>query len=285
MHTASRKLATPILHPVGMSCVGWLLFLCSAALYCVLFNQLVLLTTESFTNAFVWSASHYAHWLVLTPALFWLLSKLEPPATSRRYRMISAYLGVVLLTLLVAVSCRVVMLSFAPLSPPLLGMLITVLPQQMVVLTMILLIWQLLMSILQPKPHRLPEENPASVSANKQPCLPSVEHTVLVTKGQGECLIQWSQVDCISAAGNYVELMVKQETYLLRATMKQIEQRLPATDFIRIHRCHIINLQAIAQIIGLPAGNATVNLRCGRVLPLSKSYKSQLKTYKLNTQP
>jgi two-component system LytT family response regulator len=246
---------------------------------------LVLLTSESFANAFVWSASHYAHWLVLTPALLWLLSKLEPPATPRPYRAISAYLGVIVLALLVAVSCRVVMLSFAPLSQPLLAMLITALPQQMVVLTMILLIWQLLMFISQPKAHRLLEDNPASVPAREQPCLPSIEHTVLVTKGQGECLIQWSQVDCISAAGNYVELMVQQETYLLRATMKQIAQRLPATDFIRIHRCHIVNLQAIAQIIGLPAGNANVNLRCGRVLPLSKSYKSQLKTYKLNTQP
>jgi hypothetical protein len=283
MQTTNKIFALPWLHPVGVSCVGWLVFLCSAALYCVLFNQLVLLTTASFANAFVWSASHYAHWLVLTPALFWLLPKIHQLATVRSYRTITAYLSLVLLTLLLALCCRVVMLSLAPVSEPVLALFIMELPQQMMVLTMVLLLWQLLQLISHPALPRLLVSTPAQVAAIEPPDQPVIEDTVLVTKGQGECLIQWKQVDCISAAGNYVELIVKQETYLLRATMKQIEQRLPATHFIRIHRCHIVNLQAIAQIIGLPAGNANVNLRSGRVLPLSKSYKSQLKAYKLNT--
>ena len=121
---------------------------------------------------------------------------------------------------------------------------------------------------------------PLVISVPIKASVPPLPDTVLVSKGQSECLIRWQAVDVISAAGNYVELCCHQQSYLLRATMKQVEQRLPRTDFVRIHRCHIVNISAIARISALPGGNGTVSLQNGQVLPLSKGYKQSLRLHK-----
>jgi DNA-binding LytR/AlgR family response regulator len=157
--------------------------------------------------------------------------------------------------------------------------LVNELPEQALVLTVVLLFWALQQQLSSGRsksaiqaatPIQLPETSP----------VPSAEETVLVSKGQNECLIRWRAVDFISTAGNYVELFCDNETYLLRATMKQVEQRLPTADFVRIHRCHIVNISVIKRIETLPAGNGSVSLHGGQVLPISKGYKQLLRLHK-----
>ncbi|SEB00959.1 LytR/AlgR family response regulator transcription factor [Alkalimonas amylolytica] len=255
---------------IGFPLAGWGMFLCAAALYCIMFNQIVLLNTESFLNALLWSLKQYVHWLLLTPLLFMVLPLVFQARLVR--------CAILLIALAVALLSRVIPVLHTSSLSSWPAALIDALPEQAVVLTVVVLCWQL-----QQRFSSNERQADRPVTSPGTPCQPKPEQTVLVTKGQGECLIRWSSVDFISAAGNYVELSSNQETYLLRATMKQLEQRLPAGDFIRIHRCHIVNLAAIDRIATQPAGNGSVSLRGGTVLPLSKSYKPLLRTCKFTT--
>jgi DNA-binding LytR/AlgR family response regulator len=98
----------------------------------------------------------------------------------------------------------------------------------------------------------------------------------LVSKGRDECLIQVDRIECISAAGNYVDIYVGDQTYLMRATMKQVEGLLPPAKFVRVHRSHIANREQIDRIKTHASGNGSVHLRCGKAVSISKKYKQRL---------
>src|SRR5690606_29775863 len=95
-----------------------------------------------------------------------------------------------------------------------------------------------------------------------------------------QCLIQIDRIECVSAAGNYVELIERGQRYLTRATLKQLEDLLPGDEFIRIHRSHLVRRDEIERIKSQPSGNGTVQLRGGWVLPMSKRYKQALQRYR-----
>ncbi|OBP15756.1 hypothetical protein A5320_10730 [Rheinheimera sp. SA_1] len=260
---------------IALSLAGWSVFICAAAFYCILFNQLVLLSPESYLNSLLWSLKHYAGWLVLTPLLLIVLAKSKQRRLQRSVWSVSCSAA----ALLLALSIRVIFELQSGAESRWVSALVNELPEQALVLTVVLLFWALQQQLSSGRtksaiqaatPIQLPETSP----------VPSAEETVLVSKGQNECLIRWRAVDFISTAGNYVELFCDNETYLLRATMKQVEQRLPTADFVRIHRCHIVNISVIKRIETLPAGNGSVSLHGGQVLPISKGYKQLLRLHK-----
>jgi hypothetical protein len=109
---------------------------------------------------------------------------------------------------------------------------------------------------------------------------PQLPATLLVNKGADQCLIQINRIECVSAAGNYVEIIERGQRYLMRAPLKQVEDLLPSGEFIRIHRSHLVRLDQIERIKSLPSGNGTVQLRGGQVLPMSKRYKQALQRYR-----
>jgi hypothetical protein len=64
----------------------------------------------------------------------------------------------------------------------------------------------------------------------------------LVVKSGGRIFfVRTDEIDWIDAAGNYVRLHVKGDSYLFRETMTAMEARLDHSRFVRIHRSHIVN--------------------------------------------
>ncbi|WP_164852381.1 LytR/AlgR family response regulator transcription factor [Rheinheimera riviphila] len=261
---------------ITWSLVGWSVFICAAALYCILFNQLVLLSPESYLNSLLWSLKHYAGWLVLTPLLLMGFAKIKWPGRSQQMLWTGLYCTA---ALSIALCFRLVFEQQHAADLRWTAVVVNELPEQVLILTLVLLLRVLQQHRYAARSLPTPPAETA-VQLPDTPAQPAAEETVLVSKGQSECLIRWHAIDFISAAGNYVELFCNHETYLLRATMKQVELRLPATDFIRIHRCHIVNISVIQRIETLPAGNGSVRLQCGQVLPISKAYKQRLRLHK-----
>lgn len=83
--------------------------------------------------------------------------------------------------------------------------------------------------------------------------------------------IQW-----VEAAGNYVELHVGAETYMLRSTMKEIEKRLGSDEFARIHRSTIIRKNLITGINPALNGDKIVTLEGGEDFRFSRRYRQNL---------
>jgi two-component system LytT family response regulator len=85
-------------------------------------------------------------------------------------------------------------------------------------------------------------------------------------------------VDWVRAAGNYVELHARGETYLVRNTLARAAAHLPTPPFLRTHRAVVVNADRIVHIETLATGEHSVVLRDGTRLPLSRRYRRRLPT-------
>jgi LytTr DNA-binding domain len=99
----------------------------------------------------------------------------------------------------------------------------------------------------------------------------------LVKKLGKEFLLPANEVEWLQAWGNYVNLRVRGRDYPLRTTMNEIETRLDATTFIRVHRSYIVNLDFVETIEPLDSGDARANMRDGEKVAVSRRYRDKLR--------
>jgi two-component system, LytTR family, response regulator len=89
-------------------------------------------------------------------------------------------------------------------------------------------------------------------------------------------LVKTSDIDWIEAADNYVNLHAGKEAHLHRETMTALEQKLPASKFLRISRSIIVNIDRIKELQPMFHGDYTVILQNGTKLTLSRGYRDAL---------
>ncbi|WP_373516946.1 LytR/AlgR family response regulator transcription factor [Pricia sp.] len=74
----------------------------------------------------------------------------------------------------------------------------------------------------------------------------------------------------VEADRNYCKIKTGATAYLLSSTLKTMEEKLPASQFIRVHRSYIVNIPKLDVV-------AEGHLEIGRkVIPLSKTHKELL---------
>jgi len=88
--------------------------------------------------------------------------------------------------------------------------------------------------------------------------------------------VPYADVDWIEAAGNYVRLHAGDATHLLRSTMHAVEELLAGSQFVRIHRSTIVNIERIRELRPTFAGDYVVILRNDQRLTLSRTYRTVL---------
>jgi two-component system LytT family response regulator len=89
-------------------------------------------------------------------------------------------------------------------------------------------------------------------------------------------LVKISDIDWIEAADNYVNLHTGKESHLHRETMSSLEQKLPASKFLRISRSTMVNVDRIKELQPMFHGDYTVILQNGTKLSLSRGYREAL---------
>ena len=87
-------------------------------------------------------------------------------------------------------------------------------------------------------------------------------------------IVEIDNIDWLESAGNYVNIHLGKESYLMRATMREMEQRLKVVSFARAHRKVIVNLSRIKEIWWRGYGDAVIVLNNGVQLPLSRRYRN-----------
>lgn len=102
-----------------------------------------------------------------------------------------------------------------------------------------------------------------------------LERLVIKTNGR-IFFLKTDEIDWISAEGNYVNLHVKKESYLLRETISNLESQLDPQRFARIHRSQIVNLDRIRELRHWSHGEYQIILHSGEELMLSRSYREKL---------
>jgi two-component system LytT family response regulator len=117
-------------------------------------------------------------------------------------------------------------------------------------------------------------EPPATLSEPRGGRKP-LERVTIKTAGR-VFLLKTGDIDWIEAAGNYLRLHAGAATHLLRETMNNLESRLDAERFWRIHRSTIVNVDRIHELQPLFHGDYVVILQDGTELTLSRTYRRNL---------
>jgi two-component system, LytTR family, response regulator len=99
----------------------------------------------------------------------------------------------------------------------------------------------------------------------------------LVVKTGGRVVfLRTEDIDWVEASGNYVRLHVGGDAHLLRESMKNMERRLDASTFVRIHRSAIVNVDRIRELEPWFHGEYIVILRDGTRLTSSRIFSDRL---------
>jgi two-component system, LytTR family, response regulator len=78
----------------------------------------------------------------------------------------------------------------------------------------------------------------------------------------------------IGAEGNYVRLHTESSSYLLRESMRNLEESLDPNLFLRVHRCAFVNAESIERV----SGNL-IHLTNGSEVVLGPSYRRRLRSF------
>ena len=101
----------------------------------------------------------------------------------------------------------------------------------------------------------------------------------LVIKSSGRIyFVRTAEIDWCEAAGNYVRLHVGPQTHLVRGTMGYIESQLDPTQFVRVHRSTIVNVDRIQELRSSFNGEYVILLHDKTRLTLSRGYRDGLQT-------
>lgn len=89
-------------------------------------------------------------------------------------------------------------------------------------------------------------------------------------------IVPIAEVLRLSASGNYVELHTRERRHLVRATLSRLALRLDPTEFLRVHRSHLVRADFIAATAPRAHGDLALTLRDGTELLLSRRYRALL---------
>jgi len=87
------------------------------------------------------------------------------------------------------------------------------------------------------------------------------------------------EIDWIESAGNYVQIHTPDDSYLLRETMINMEEKLNPDVFFRVHRSTIINLNKVKELEQWFHGDYQITMKNGKKLTLSRNYKELLQRF------
>lgn len=100
------------------------------------------------------------------------------------------------------------------------------------------------------------------------------EDAVWVPENGGFRRIDSMLVDKIAAEGDYIRIYSQGQSWMLHETMKSVARRLPAADFIRIHRSTIVRFQFINRVVR-EDGHWIAHLLDGTKAPVARSHVLQ----------
>jgi two-component system LytT family response regulator len=100
---------------------------------------------------------------------------------------------------------------------------------------------------------------------------------IVARRGRAVTFIAPAAVDWIDASGNYLRIHVSGATHMLRGTMADLQRRLDARQFLRIHRSAIVNVDRIQQVQPSGHGEYVVTLTGGVRLKSSRTQSAKLR--------
>lgn len=97
-----------------------------------------------------------------------------------------------------------------------------------------------------------------------------------IRDGQRTVRVDLATLRWVDAAGDYMCIHTDAGTLVLRATMRELEERLDPRQFPRVHRSTLVNAARVVALRPHTNGEQFLALDCGHELKLSRSYRDRL---------
>jgi two-component system, LytTR family, response regulator len=100
----------------------------------------------------------------------------------------------------------------------------------------------------------------------------------IAVRGDGAVtFVLTDELDWAEVVEDYVRLHTAGKTHLLRETMTELERRLPAHKFVRIHRSYLVNVERVREIQPWTKGDYVLILHDGTKLVSGRTYRERVR--------
>lgn len=99
---------------------------------------------------------------------------------------------------------------------------------------------------------------------------------VAVSSAGRVLFVKTSEIDWLESEGNYVMLHVGPKRHLLRESMSAMADKLDPQQFVRLHRCAIVNVERIRELSPWSRGEQAIVLHDGTQLTIGRTFRPQL---------
>ena len=103
---------------------------------------------------------------------------------------------------------------------------------------------------------------------------PVADHWLVADRGEMR-RVPLAEVECVTAADNYIELHSATATWLDRTTLAAFLAHPAARRFVRVHRSCAVQPDRVQALEPLGSGDAQLRLASGRCLRLSRRYREE----------
>lgn len=121
--------------------------------------------------------------------------------------------------------------------------------------------------------HRSPPARADAASAVERRRDSQVERVFDIPTRHGTVVVRACEIEYVKAAGNYVELIIRDRTVLMRATLNDLAEQLRPSGFVRVHRSLLVNSLHVAAVRPGPRGRQLVKLHSGAELPVGRQFE------------
>jgi len=115
------------------------------------------------------------------------------------------------------------------------------------------------------------------LASNKPVSINKYSDILAIKDGSEVTRVPVNEIVWVDAAGDYMCVHTADDTHILRKTMKQLEETLDPSLFIRSHRSTIVNKNYIEKFCSQLNGEYFLVMNNGKELKVSRSYKEKVK--------
>jgi len=112
--------------------------------------------------------------------------------------------------------------------------------------------------------------NAKSLQKSNAIALEKTKQYIFIKSDKKQIQTAFSDINYVSSFGNYIKVFTE-EMILSSSTLTDFINKLPAYDFIRIHKSYVVNRHKIKQVEG-----NQITLQTGDVLPIGKSFRKDI---------
>lgn len=105
---------------------------------------------------------------------------------------------------------------------------------------------------------------------------PNREGTKLLSAVRQDLVYRDSELRLIESAGNYVNVRIRDESYLVREPLESFCSNLDPASFVRVHRSFVVNIQWVRKMRYGKSGTAELFLADGSVIPVSRGRRTEV---------